>query len=114
LETPSVSHVRDLLPEAARLMDRSAMEPLLERVRPAAHDPSFQVGVFEAEAILESDPGRFEEAADLYASFEMPYQEARCRLEAGHLERATELIRTFGLEKGPVGTRLRGLQVAKD
>jgi hypothetical protein len=39
----------------------------------------------------------------------MPYQEARCRLEAGELERARELVDGFGLGAGPVGVQLKAL-----
>lgn len=42
----------------------------------------------------------------------MPYQEARCHLEAGDLERARELITHFRLEKGALGIRLNELSGA--
>jgi hypothetical protein len=33
----------------------------------------------------------------------------RCRLEAGELDRARELIEQFGFERGPLGDRLAAL-----
>jgi hypothetical protein len=106
LEAPTFEHVRTLLVPAATLLPRQRAEELLERVRPAVQDPSGQARVTEAEAILSGDRERFASAADLYASLELPYEEARCRLEAGDIERAGELIERFGLQNGPLGARL--------
>jgi hypothetical protein len=69
--------------------------------------------VDEAEGVLHGDRERFAKAAEIYRSFELPYQEARCRLEAGDLDRAGQLIRRFGLENGPLGSRLREIESAK-
>jgi hypothetical protein len=41
---------------------------------------------------------------------ERPYEEAACRLEAGELDRARELIDRYGLGEGPLGARLRKLE----
>ena len=76
-------------------------------------DPAFQAILDEVEGVLHGDRDRFAQAAEIYRSFELPYQEARCRLEAGDLDRARELIRRFGLENGPLGARLRGLESAE-
>jgi tetratricopeptide (TPR) repeat protein len=93
-----------LIPETAR--------GIADEVRPNTTDPGFGLPVLETDAILSGDPALFAEAADRYASFEMPYHEARCRLEAEQIERAAEIIRRFGLEGGPVGARLRELSAA--
>jgi len=52
------------------------------------------------------------EAARHYADMKMPYQEARCRLEAGELGSAREIMTRFRLEKGPLGARLNELSGA--
>jgi tetratricopeptide (TPR) repeat protein len=110
LETPAVWHVAIILEAAARLLPKERVEKLLDRVRPAATDPSFQALVAEAEGLLSGDRERFERAAEIYASLEMPYAEARCRLEAGELDRAREIIERYGLGDGPLGGRLRELE----
>jgi adenylate cyclase len=112
LATPAVWHVLELLLPTAQLLPERA-EALLERVRPAVRDPAFQATVEEAEGVLYGDRDRFAGAAEIYRSFDVPYREARCRLEAGDLERARELIRRFGLENGPLGARLREIESAK-
>ena len=61
---------------------------------------------------LEGDPASFARAAELYGSLELPYEEARCRMEAGDGDRARELVTRFGLEHGPLGARLRELESA--
>jgi hypothetical protein len=110
LETPTVWHVAAILESAARLLPKERVEELLDRVRPAARDPSFAVLVAEAEGVLSGEPERFKTAADIYTSLEMPYAEARCRLGAGELNRARELIERYGLQDGPLGARLRELE----
>ncbi|HEV8682027.1 MAG TPA: adenylate/guanylate cyclase domain-containing protein [Actinomycetota bacterium] len=110
MATPSVAHVFVVLAPAARLLPEERTRELLDRVKPVAVDPSFQAIVAEAEAILASDRDLFARAADLYASLELPYQEARCRLEAGELDRAREIIDRYGLQDGPLGARLRELE----
>ncbi|MBI2237463.1 MAG: hypothetical protein HYU54_02930, partial [Actinobacteria bacterium] len=96
LATPTVWHVIPLLALAARLLPPERVRELLDRVRPAIQDPSWEAVFTEAEAVLEADQARFALAADLYASLELPYQEAGCRLEAGELERAAEIIGKLG------------------
>jgi tetratricopeptide (TPR) repeat protein len=109
---PALSHLVALLPDAARLLDQERVRALLDRVRPNVRDPSWEAVVTEADACLQGDPDRFGRAAELYGSLEMPYEEARCLLEAGDLDRARELIAKFGLEHGPLGVRLRELESA--
>ncbi len=112
LATPAVFHVFDLLIPTVQLLPERA-ETLLERVRPFVQDPAFQAILDEVEGVLRGDRERFAHAAEIYRAFELPYQEARCRLEAGDLDRARELIRRFGLDNGPLGARLRELESAK-
>jgi hypothetical protein len=80
---------------------------LLARVRSSVRDPSWEAAVAEAEGWMNGDAAAFARAAGLYASLEIPYEEARCRIEAGDLDRARELLKTFGLEKSPLAARLR-------
>jgi adenylate cyclase len=111
LATPAVWHLLELLVPTADLLPERARD-LLDRVRPAVRDPAFQAKVDEAEGVLLADRDRFARAADVYRSFGMPYREARCRLEAGDLDLARQLIKRFGLENGPLGARLRKLEAA--
>jgi adenylate cyclase len=110
MATPSVSHVFFVLETAAHLLPNERTTELLDRAKSAAIDPSFQAVVAEAEAILAADRDLFATAADLYSSLEVPYQEARCRLEAGDSDRAREIIERLGLGEGPLGARLRELE----
>jgi tetratricopeptide (TPR) repeat protein len=110
LETPTVWHTGVILGTAASLLPPERVRGLIERVRPAAKDPAFEVMVAEAEGLLSGDPERFKRAAEIYVSLEMPYAEARCRLEAGELDRARDLIDRLGLHEGPLGARLRELE----
>ncbi|HJP65820.1 MAG TPA: adenylate/guanylate cyclase domain-containing protein [Actinomycetota bacterium] len=109
LESSTVVHTLYVLVLAAALGARR-MSELLDRVRDRGHAPIFHASLAEAEAWLSKDQRRFAEAADLYASLELPYQEARAALEAGELDRAGSIIKRFGLEDGPLGARLRELQ----
>jgi hypothetical protein len=112
LSVTALSHVVDLLPVAAQVLSRERVGTLLDRVRPHVRHPSWEAATAEAEGWMERDPERFARAADLYGSLELPYEEARCRLEAGHLDQARELLQRFGLEQGPLGARLRELESA--
>ena len=106
LATPAVIHWLHPLPEAARLLEENEVEELLERVRGV---PSFPVGDAEraeAEGIVKRDASRSREAAAMYQSLAMPYEEARCRIDAGELERARALIEEFGFSEGPLGRAL--------
>ena len=60
----------------------------------------------EAGAILEADPDRFREAAGLYESLELPYQTARCLLQGGQQEEGADLMKRFGLGRGPLAAFL--------
>jgi len=89
-------HMLALLPNAGRLLPGDEASALLARVR---EFPSFgraDAVRVEGEGILQGDAERLREAADLYASLQMPYDEARCRIEAGDLARGRELAERFG------------------
>jgi adenylate cyclase len=109
-QTPTVWHKALILESAARLLPKERVQELLDQVRPAVTDSSFEALVAEAEGLLSGDAERFKRAAEIYASLEMPYAEARCRLEAGELDRAREIIDRYALHDGPLGTRLRELE----
>jgi len=108
LGSSAVAHWFRPLRSAARLMPRDEVLPILERVRPNAdRDASFDARLTEAEALLAGrDVSGLRRAADLYAALELPYQEARCLVDAGDLDRAAELIAGHGLDEGPLGAAL--------
>jgi len=112
LATPSLIHLAPPLAPGARLLPRDRVAPVIERARPASGNPVVAAAVAEAEAWLSRTPSAFSEAARHYAELKMPYEEARCQLEAGDLERARELITRFMLEKGSLGKRLNELSGA--
>jgi hypothetical protein len=68
--------------------------------------------IAEAEAWVNRSPQAFTAAADRYADMKMPYEEARCRLEAGEVDGARAIIRRLGIEQGPLGQRLSQLGAA--
>lgn len=109
LATPSVTHFVPTLAPAARLLAAERVKPIMERLRPASGNPLVAATIAEAEAWLGRDGAAFRRAAEMYATMKMVYEEARCQLEAGDLDRAQDLITRFGLEKGPVGARLAAL-----
>ena len=112
LATPSLIHLAPPLAPGARLLLRDRVAPVIERARPASGNPVLAAAIAEAEAWLSRTPPRFAEAAKRYAELKMPYEEARCQLEAGDLGRARELITRFRLEKGALGKRLNELSGA--
>ncbi|MBA3551494.1 MAG: hypothetical protein H0W27_01300 [Actinobacteria bacterium] len=92
---------------AARLLPRREVRPLLRRLRDRATHDAFRARLAEAQGIVEGDERRTREAATLYESLRLPYQEARCLIELGDLEAAAGILRRFGLEDGPLGQRVR-------
>jgi tetratricopeptide (TPR) repeat protein len=96
-----------MLISVVRLLPLEQSRELLDRIRQSSKHPSFEARLAEAEGVIGGDPASFRRAADLYQSLEVPYQEARCRIEAGQLERAQEIVTRFGLENGPLAVRLR-------
>ena len=107
--TTAIEYRFRVLPAVARLLSRERTEALLAEVADRIRHPSQEARVVEARAWLDREPELFHRAAELYASLELPYHEARCRLEAGELDRARELIERFDLPEGPLGARLRQL-----
>jgi tetratricopeptide (TPR) repeat protein len=97
-----------LVPAAALRADR--LPELMDRVKGRGQDSVFEAALAEAEGWLSSDRDRFARAADLYASLELPYQEARAALRAGQLDRAETIIQRLGLENGPLGARLAAVK----
>jgi hypothetical protein len=69
--------------------------------------------VAEADGWLRRDAAASARAADLHASFGAVCDEARCRLAAGQLDRAWELIERHGLEAGPLGNMHQELTGAR-
>jgi ATP/maltotriose-dependent transcriptional regulator MalT len=112
LATPSLIHLAPPLAPGARLLPRDRVAPVIERARPASGNPVVAAAVAEAEAWLSRTPSAFSEAAGHYAALKMPFEEARCQLQAGDLERARDLITRFRLQKGPLGKRLNELSDA--
>jgi adenylate cyclase len=112
-DTPSVGHWFHSLVPAAGLLPDLQVKELIERTREHSRYPAQEARLGEAEARLTRDLEGLGKAADQYAELEMPYEEARCRLEAGELDRARELIDRFGLQEGPLGARLRELSTPR-
>jgi len=107
--TPAFVYLFRVLAPVARLLPRERASELLDVVRDRVHHDAQRAPVREAEAIIAGDRKLFERPAELYAKLELPYHEARCRLEGGELDRARELIERFGFQDGPLGDRLRQL-----
>jgi hypothetical protein len=85
--TPSV-HSLELLPAAVRLLPAEVVMQLLERIRAIRGFERDEATRAEAEGLLSNDRARLGEAAERYRELEMPYDEARCRIDLGELERA--------------------------
>jgi adenylate cyclase len=79
---------------------------LIEELRERVDEPAKQVVLTEARGNLSGDRSAIHDAAEAYAVMGMPYQEARCRLEAGEIGRVRELADGFGLAAGPLGAKL--------
>jgi adenylate cyclase len=109
MASPSLIHLTPVLASAGRLLAAERVTPAIDRARPAAGHPMLAAAIAEAEAWVSQTPARFSSAAEQYGAMKMPFQEARCRLEAGDISRARQLIIQFGLEQGPLGHRLNEL-----
>jgi tetratricopeptide (TPR) repeat protein len=108
LETSSLLHAAVTLVPSARILG-GEVKLLLDRLAAIDPHPALEARRNEARAILDADPALFAAAAELYGSLQLPYEEARCRLESGEPDRAAELIDGFGLQHGPLGARLADL-----
>ena len=83
--------------------------PLIDELGGHIDEPAKAAVLKEAQGFVARDLASIHDAAEMYAAMGMPYQEARCRIDAGELERARELVDRFGLGAGPVGARLRSV-----
>jgi hypothetical protein len=104
----AVAHWFSPLVRAARVGLTDELVELLTRARTRATFPLLRARLAEVEAVLAGDRALFTAAADRYHDLELPYDEARCRLDAGDLTAARELVRRFGFEPSPLGTHLAG------
>jgi hypothetical protein len=109
IDTTSVALAAYVAVPGVRLLGRGGVGALLDQLRSLDDQPSFRAKLTEADALLSGDAALFAKAADLYCSLGAVLDEARCRLEAGDLEQAGELIRKCGVERGPLGARLARL-----
>jgi len=96
-----------VVPVALRLTPRDTARALVDQLRPHVDVPAFAAAVAEADGVLDGDTAASARAADLHQSFGAVCDEARCRLDAGQVDRAGDLIETYGLEAGPLGRRWR-------
>jgi adenylate cyclase len=101
-----------VVPPVVRLLDSGAAGAFVDRLRAYSSVPAFAAPVAEADGVLNGDRAASARAADLQGSFGAVCDEARCRLAAGQLDRASALIERFGLGAGPLGTLLRQQQEA--
>ena len=97
---------------AVRLLPSSVAKRLVDIAGRAPEHPAFKARLLEADGVWTCDRALFQQAAEMYRSLDLPYDEARCRLEAGELDRASEIIASLGVEDGPLGTGLRTLKSA--
>jgi adenylate cyclase len=108
----SLFHVVLLLPAIAQLLPDEAPN-LIARCKPAARHNSWRACLGEAEGWIGHDVRTFHEAADIYERLHSPYDEARCRLQAGDIDRGAQLVETYGLQEGPLGRKLQTLVAAQ-
>jgi adenylate cyclase len=113
LDDFSAVHAGHVIPVAVRLLPADRASALVERMRPYVGHPAFEARVAEADGWLRRDAAASARAADLHASFGAVCDEARCRLAAGQLDRAWELIERHGLEAGPLGNMHQELTGAR-
>jgi hypothetical protein len=102
LEEGDVTHAIQLLPLVARLRPRVEAVALLERVAPAHTFPRAAAAIAEGQALLAGDSTRMAAAADRYRELELPYEQARCLIGAGAVERGRELADAIGASGGPL------------
>jgi class 3 adenylate cyclase/tetratricopeptide (TPR) repeat protein len=105
--TPAREHWLRVLPAAARMLPPVEVAALLDRAHGSAATPMAEARLAEAEGLARRDGEASHRAADIYRSMQMPYEEARCRLDAQELGRARELIDAYGFGDGPLGCALR-------
>jgi hypothetical protein len=106
--SPAVPHWFRVIVPAARLLPPQQAEEYLDRIRSYPDQPWFAACRTEAAAVIGSDRALFKEAASLYESLELPYQTARCLLDAGEVDRGGDLAARYQLMDGPLASGLRG------
>jgi len=110
LETSAIIYWLRVAVPSAMYLSREEATSVLDRCRYLAErHPAYEARVLEASGWIDNDLEMFRQAADLYASLDRPYEEARCRLECGDLEEAGRIITALEVEDGPLGQRLREL-----
>ena len=102
LEEGDVTHAIQLLPLVARLRPRVEAVVLLERVAQARAFPRAAAAMAEGNAQLERDRGQMAAAAELYRELELPYEQARCLIAAGTVDRGRQLADSIGASGGPL------------
>ncbi len=95
---------------AARLLPPEDVQFLFDRVRDLPSWPFYDAVRAEADGLV-GDRERLREAAALYQSIEMPYEAARCLLDAGDVEQTRELVERHGFAAGPLGSRLAATSI---
>jgi adenylate cyclase len=111
LANPSRAHAVLLLSSSSRLLSAEELEPLLERARGLSSCAVWDALRAEADGLLAGDRARLRKAATLFLSCEMPYEAARCLLDAGDVEQTRELVERHGFAVGPLGSRLASASV---
>jgi adenylate cyclase len=106
LANPSRAHAVLLLPSAARLLPADELAPLLDRVRDLPSLAAWDALRAEADGLIGGGHTRLHEASALFLSCEMPYEAARCLIDAGAPGEARELVERHGFTGGPLGARL--------
>jgi adenylate cyclase len=112
MEEPSLAHWIQVVVTACRLLPVDEARALVDHPPAQPRDASQEAALTEAHATLDNDPAGRARAADLYASLELPYEEARCRIQAGQLDKAREIIERYGLKDGPLGALLESEQLS--
>lgn len=95
-----------LLVPAARLLPVFMTERLLDHVASVKPHAAFDAPRLEARGILSSERATFVDAARVYDSLGLRYEQARCLLAAGDRSAAAAVIETIGASKGPLGVLL--------
>jgi class 3 adenylate cyclase/tetratricopeptide (TPR) repeat protein len=106
LATPSAAEWIRVLPVAARLLPPEGTLEILERLQDYPSYAFVDARRAEAEGLAHGDPDRSRAAAELFRELRMPYDEARCRIEAGEHARAQDLIERLGVAEGPLARAL--------
>jgi adenylate cyclase len=100
----AITHALRILFAAGQALPRNRAEQLLTWGRRfAPRHEGFEAHLLELDALIHQDSRAFASAARLYERLQLPYQEARCLIEAGDIGRAEAIVKRFGLQDGPLG-----------